>query len=662
MNQQAVQDEETRYRLVQEQAGRPFQESRAPLFAALGDESWRVRKQAVEILLSMRPATDALHDLIELLRDEENAGLRNAAAELLVRLGERAVEVLLSHLDDPDHDLRKQVVDVLGVIGGKEAQAGLIHALTDTDVNVAAAAAEGLGHGGDAAAVPALLNSLQQNEDLFFRFNVLTALSLIGMAGPLPAIIHQLAGQQMLQRPLYACLGRIGNDLEAAEFLLAGVVAPQTGIRQVALCSLGQVLHRLDPAQAQQLDTRLQGLAAQGLLDILHEAFMPGNRELNEAIIDLLGRLADPASAEVLLCALMDEYLAPRARTVLKAIGKRAIDAAVARFDTCGDPAERAVLCAFLGWLGDELGAATLIKGVQDDMPRVRAAAASAAAGLEDTCLHGSLINLLEDDDVMVRAAALATLRCSALVDAGQISQAASRMAQAPEPAQRRGAAQLFADFGDGAGLSCLLNDEDASVREAAARAAGRLGRDTGCSHLVTALVDEDPDVRIAAAEALAECGNLQAIAPLRLALKDPDAWVQAAVLRSLVRLAGCDAVPDLMQCWEQGDEVVQLACLEVAEQVISPDLLRVFSRGLGSRDGEVLKGAISLLCHHDISLLLPWLQHILCHEDWDVRMAAVRVCALLPLEEAALQLQMVLDREENDLVREEIRLALRRE
>ncbi len=662
MSHQTVQDEETRYRLVQEQAGRPFRESRALLFAALGDESWRVRKQAVEILLSMRPATDALHELVDLLRDEENAGLRNAAAELLVRLGERAVAVLLGYLDDSDHDLRKQVVDVLGVIGGKEAQAGLVHALADADVNVAAAAAEGLGHGGDAAAVPALLDALGQNEDLFFRFNVLTALSLIGIAGPLPTIIHQLAGQPMLLRPLYACLGRIGSDLEAVEFLLGGVLAPQTGIRQVALCSLVQVLHRLEAAQAQQFDARLQGLAAEGLLEVLHGACMPGNRELNQAIIDLLGRLADPASAEVLLCFLTDEYLAPRARAVLKSIGRQAVDAAVERFEKSNDPAERAVLCAFLGWLGDAAGAATLIKGVQDSMPRVRAAAASAAAGLADARLHGSLIRLLEDEDALVRSAALATLRCSTLVDAGQIAQAATRMAQAAEPAQRRGAAQLFADCGDGAGLSCLLNDEDAGVREAAARAAGRLGRDSGCSHLVTALVDEDPDVRIAAAEALAECGNLHAVAPLRLALKDPDAWVQAAVLRSLVRLAGCDAVPDLAHCWEQGDEVVQLACLEVAEQVVSPELLRVLSRGLGSRDGEVLKGAIGLLCRHDVSLLLPWLQHILCHEDWDVRIAAVRVCALLPLEEAALQLQMVLDREENDLVREEIRLVLHRE
>jgi HEAT repeat protein len=173
------------------------------------------------------------------------------------------------------------------------------------------------------------------------------------------------------------------------------------------------------------------------------------------------------------------------------------------------------------------------------------------------------------------------------------------------------------------------------------------------------ALVDEEPDVRIAAAEALGDCQDTAAIAPLRLLLNDTDAWVQAAALRSLVQLAGEDALPDLIRLWEQGDEVVQLACLEAFDQVSGAEGFKAVSRDMGRHDGEVLKGAIELLYRHDLSLLVPWFNHILCHQDWDVRITAVRASSALPAEDRKTLLQMALDREDNDLVRAEIRSQL---
>ena len=112
----AVEDEEARRLIVHEQLGKPLDRCRELLFAALGDNSWRVRKEAVEVLVASRPGREDCAVLIELLRDEDNAGLRNAAVELLVRLGKRVVPTLMAHLHDPDHDLRKMVVDRKSVV------------------------------------------------------------------------------------------------------------------------------------------------------------------------------------------------------------------------------------------------------------------------------------------------------------------------------------------------------------------------------------------------------------------------------------------------------------------------------------------------------------------------------------------------------------------
>ena len=648
-------DEEQRYRTVQEQRHLPLQKSREILFSALGDVSWRVRKRAVEVLLAARPEQDTLHQLIDLLRDEDNAGLRNATAELLVRCGVRVVPILLGYLDDQDHDLRKLVVDALGVLGGEDARNGLIRALSDPDNNVAAAAAEGLGVSGNAADISELLRHLEQNQEPFFRFNALAALGQIGVPGPLPLVVKQLAGQDILRRAVYECLGKIGGDSEAVELLLEGVLSHLPSVRQAAVSSLAQVLQHSHPALRSTAQIRLCQLSDQGLMEQLTASFLPGNLALQQAVIAILRVMADPSGLSLLFSALADERLAAEAEVALKTVGPCAIEAAVARFKRAESAAERAALCRFLGNQEASEGAEAIRSGLADIDAQVRTAAAYAAARLHDPELPSLVADLLDDDDASVREAALATLRCYAGIDQQLISSAAEQLAGSVESERRKGAALLFAAVHNGEGIARLLKDEDPSVREAAARAAGKLKPSDGCTHLMLALVDEEPDVRIAAAEALGDCQDTAAIAPLRLLLNDRDAWVQAAALRSLVQLAGEDALPDLIQLWEQGDEVVQLACLEAFEQVASAKGLAAISRDLGRHDGEVLKGAIELLYRHDLTLLRPWFNHILCHQDWDVRITAVRASSALPEEERITLLQMALDREDNDLVRSEI-------
>lgn len=655
----ADQEEEVRYRSVQEQRSLPLATSRKVLFKALGDESWRVRKQAVELILSAHPVDKDLHQLIELLRDEENAGLRNATAEVLAGLGRQAVPALLAYLDDNDHDLRKIVVDLLGSIGGHDALQGLTRALSDPDVNVAAAAAEGLGVCGDATSARELLSHLEQNQDQFFRFNALVALGRIGVAGPLPPIIRQLAGHDMLRRAVYECLGRIGGDPEAVCLLLEGALSHLPSIRQAAICSLAQVLRQLDPDQGEVVKKQLQLAAGQGLFEHLVESFCPGKLTVNDAVVTILEKLADERGSKLLFRALTDERLAAGAERALKALGQSSVRTALACFSELPDAAERAVICLYLGKLRDLQGVAVVKKGLVDRAAQVRAAAAHAAVCLPDPALPALVAGLLTDEDVSVREAALAALQLCADADRYLIRQAAEQMANDPEPEQRRGAALLFAALHDDERLSRLLKDEDARVRETAARAVGTMKPVNGCRHLLIALVDEEADVRIAAAEALGDCNNSAAIQPLRLSLNDHDPWVQAAALRSLVQLAGDEALADTLELWEQGNEVVQLACLEVFDVIGLPEGMQAVSRDLCRRDGEVLKGAIELLSRYDSTLLKPWFQHLLCHSDWDVRITVVRASGAFADEERIMLLNMALEHEDNDLVRAEIQSLL---
>lgn len=657
----AIEDEEVRRRTVQEQLGVPLERCRELLRAALGDESWRVRKEAVEVLVAARPGREEIDGLIELLRHEDNAGLRNATSELLVRLGKRAVPALLDHLQDHDQDLRKLVVDTLAAIGERSAVPALLITLADPDVNVAAAAAEALGTIGDRSAVPALLQALDRQQHDFFRFNALSALGRIAVPGPLPPVVARLARQDMLRLAAYECLGKIGADTAAADLLLEGLQSQLPSLRSVAIRSLATVLHNLEPLFRQSVIDHLRALFDQGLLEALTQAAVSGDAEVAEAVLALLEALADPRSLPLLLQVMVDERLASRAMDALQSIGTAAIAPSVARY-ALADETERAAICTLLGRLGRLQADVEQIisQGLSDDAALVRRAAAVAAGRLPSAALLSAVTGLLDDEDSSVRDAALQTLRTRGGSHSGLVREIAGQMISSELPEQRRAAALLCAASGDCEQLALLIKDEHAAVRESAVRAVGRLALAASCPNLVMALVDEAEEVRIAAAESLSGCcGKHESIAPLRLALQDPSSWVQAAALRSLVELCGDEALSDALALWQRGDEVAQLACLEAFDLLAAPEGFALISQALGQRDGEVLKGVIEVLARHKPDLLLPWLHHILSHSDWDVRMSAVRACASLPPPERHDLLRMALDREDHDLVRQALRQLL---
>lgn len=164
-------DEEERRLAVSTLAGFPFERIKHLALSALGDESWRVRKEAVDLILSVSPGEELSRELVSLLIVRENTGLRNSVVEVLQTVGEKVIPHLVEHLAHEDAGVRKFIVDIMGGIGSKAALPELTVALADSDANVAAAAAESLGTIGDCGAVPYLLKTLER-DDLLIRYAI----------------------------------------------------------------------------------------------------------------------------------------------------------------------------------------------------------------------------------------------------------------------------------------------------------------------------------------------------------------------------------------------------------------------------------------------------------------------------------------------------------
>lgn len=651
-------DEEVRRRAIQNLSGMELQQTCSLLFNFMGDGSWRVRKEAVEIFVSSDPDENMIGDLLELLRSEDNAGLRNSAAEAVIRLGERATAPLIRLVHDADADVRKFVIDVMGNISVSAFIPPLLSALHDSDVNVAAAAAEHLGNLGDARVVQDLIRSIVLNTSDLFRFSALAAIGKLAVPAPVPDEIKQLASQDLLRKAVYECLGSIADE-SAVSLLMEGISVRQKSSRNAAIIALYRVFSRSGLEARQSIESALQMLKGGNLVPILIESFDPRDPSLSEALVILLDIIGDKRSVVLFLHAFANERLSRVAVKALKNLGPEGIDTLISRYAGAAD-VSRAAICSLIGECAYRNGSIIIRDALNDSVPLVRKAAVSAAEklGLTD-CIPG-VVRLLDDTDSGVRNAVVSCLQGLALIDCNSIQAVASQIGDSEQPEKRRNAAILFAALGDGDRLSLLVKDEDATVREAAVSSIGKLHITAAMGSLLIALVDEDPDVRIAAAEALGEVGNESVLNVLTHALNDDDSWVQCAALKSLARISPESTFDAVKGLFPRAEGLLMITCLELLDVQGGVQSLELVEQSLDNSDEDVVTLAISIIARHDIGRITSRAEQLLAHQNWNVRISCARAVAQLPSLQAGKLLKNALEHEENDLVRTQVQNLLK--
>jgi HEAT repeat protein len=645
-------DEEARRLAVIGLARYPVAKTKDLLFAALGDASWRVRKEAIDALLTSPVSVEIVEDFVRLLASHDNAGLRNSAVEALERLGKLAMPILSRHVADADHDVRKFIIDILGSIGDSQAIPFLVKALDDPEPNVSAAAAENLGKIGDAQAVPHLLLALGKT-DIWFRYTVLDALSKIGKPVPLAAITP-MAGDNLLKRAVFDCLGAIG-DGEAVTFLIDGIKERVRNARESAVIALMKVRERLSERDREQLvDGKLKGFSGAPFVDGLLSSLDTSDRNLQESLVKLLGIIGDERLIGRLLHGCSDDRLRGYSLQAFRFMGETAA-APFMGFFSGADDEERcfiAYLCGELRYQGSE---SILIEGMKSANPVLRRVSVIAAGKMGMSSWMYEITSLLDDEDSKVRDGAIEALSRLVGNDGQTVFRIAGRLASSELPEKRRYAVILFSALTDADKLSLLIKDEDAIVRKTAVNALAELKKEACVGPLVLALVDENADVRIAAAGALGEIGGEDVLDPLLLMLKDEDPWVKCAALKSLGKLKYAEArqsIVDLMDGTPDG--FLTISALEALDE-IDGEGEKFAKNALQNHDEEVVKAAIQILSRHGDGWMDEYLERLLGHPHWDVRRNFIIVMVDNWGEKAIPHLKSALESESDDLVREQI-------
>ncbi|MGB3058669.1 MAG: HEAT repeat domain-containing protein [Anaerolineae bacterium] len=565
-----------------------------PLVGALSDQSWRVRRVAVDGL-ARRGSADAVSALLRALHDEhENASLLNSALQVLAMSDLDVITPLVDFLDDPDPHLRTYAAQALGEQRTPAAIPALVHTLQyDADTNVRFHAIEALGKCKASEAVDLLLTIAEQ-DDFFLAFAALDALALI--ADPqIAARLAPLLTNSLLRAAVVDALGQLGDHTTVAPLcdLLNLAQAPASVVAS-ALARLYDRYQATYQEGAFIADLARQHVTAGGEQALLAEIAQAGQGDLRSLAL-VLGWLEGPAVDRTLTGLLAQPSVRREVVEALVRHGKVATLHLIEQLAR-GDMETRQTTIIALGRIGDSLAVPVLIEQLSA-APDLIVVTAGALAKIGDRRAFHALLPLLGHGDTTVRQAIASSLNSLGHPDMPTYIE---RYLADPNPLLRESAVRIAGYFGYANCIEALFaccRDEDESVRRVAIEHLPYLDDPRVVAVLGAALMQETPRVRAAAARAFGQLDEIKSLTYLVPALADADPWVRYYCVRSLGRHGYPEALPAL-QNLAQADPApqVRLAALEALGRVGGVRAVAILAPLAEAEDADVARAAIQAL------------------------------------------------------------------
>lgn len=560
-------DPEVRRRCVRALGVFAEPESTEMLNKALADPQADIRLAALEALVGSvdqrgkshngGPAAALSPSLLSLLNDPDVQVRREAARVIGSTHDPAALDALAAATRDPDPVVRRAAIEAVGGIKGDRVVTILLALAATKDPADRSQAAALLGQAGDARAADTL-RALLKDPDPMVREKAVTAFAAIKLpdgadkSGPLVTAVKD--DDALVRRAAVAALGGASS---------ASPASPASSASPGVVEALSSALADADDAVRVEALTALARSGKAG--DILLKALGNDRAAVRQKAVELLARDvaknadvaaavttalkdADPSVRDAALRALADARVTPPlelVRPLLADADYHVRHSAIRILSRAADAESFPIIAARLTDQADGQVAAealalygakavpALADALKSTIPDRRRSAARALSDIDDPAARQALTSLLEDKDAAVREAAQRALGGRYGPPDAQTLAALVRS----DPTRAKDADALAA-LGERAipALSGLLKDDRPAVRAAAAGLLGRIADPSAAAALASVLKDDpDPHVRARAAAALAGPTEPAARAALAAAAAhDHAAPVRAAAVRSL--------------------------------------------------------------------------------------------------------------------------------
>jgi HEAT repeat protein len=513
------------------------------LLCALGDDDWRVRKEATLVAPGLEHREEVVATLVAALEDTVNIGLRNAAVESLVAIGPDAVSATIAALDRLDADARKLAVEVLGGVPDSRGTAALSRALQDEDANVRVTAAEALGKAALAGeesrelATESLVAALGAS-DVFLKMAVLDSLARLETRLPWSLFAPYVDDPLLRRYAIAAASGSLEPPAVRALALATGDASPT--IAREALVSLGEVI--AGPADAELLECARAAIGATeaGQSCARRAAGQADDPSARGGGLLVLGLLGETADVPALVNALGDDDVAERADLAVRLFGPSAVRPLLAAARKAKPTVHAAALALVASLEGAPVAEVrkALRAGLRDPAIEVLSCAVEGLGPLGDARDLRRLAKLVWHDDERVAAAATNAV-CELAARHVDAARALLRDARSGHDPLVLGCILLGAIAStqplrddDVRLLQRALSHDQPQVRRAAIDALALGGGDAAADAVIFALADEEHDVQLAAARALGRLGRTETLVGVVRDTRDPA--LTATALRAL--------------------------------------------------------------------------------------------------------------------------------
>lgn len=556
-------------------------EAVAGLIMAIEDPDPGIRELASEHLVRVQGDT-AAQLLIEFL-GHDDIGVRNLAAEIIVKFGSKAVPHLIAGIDVDDYDVRKFIVDILGLIKDKHSTEALCQKLYDENINVVCSAAEALGEVGSTDTIPALAAAFDKIEDI--RLNVVEALGKIGTEQALEHLLGYLkSDDSMIQTVSIEAIGNTGllsavpelqkilsqEDRSLAETALAAIIAicnandgkidcdlPLDSFKDFLFEGMRNKDEGITRFMLAQLKHWFGTDIVSGLLDVLDTVEGDDLKQL----VDILGSVGGSLTALVL-----EKFPSKSAtsKQIYLDIIKPHVDEAIIdnliEFADDDDSEVRQKIAHLIGISGCNRAIPTLEKMTKDEVGHVRSAAYGGLGWLLTEDRIELIRSGLNDSYPDVRQAAAGAL----VVIGGSTVAALFRDALFEgEVEQQQLAAQALGMIGDDHVVEPLLealNHPDSTIRKSAVSSLARIDSGSVYQPMAVALNDECPAVRKAVVSALIYLGGNSAVKDVRFLLEDDDVWVKYHTISAIGGLGNPEHSDLILPYLENEQDIIKIA------------------------------------------------------------------------------------------------------
>ena len=586
--------ESARPQAVRELA-RPDSADRMPrLLQALKDDSWRVRREAVDALLA-QTGCESTGAMLRVMRNHvTDLGLFNSAIQVVSQIGGghlRAARGASGRQRPGVANLRPPSPWGIKTIAGRCLHSCELWAIpTRTSAITRSRPSE---NWKSCEAVDSLMK-LVESRDFALAFPALDALSSIGdarAAGPLTALLDD----PTLRQPAIEAIGWLGG--KAAVGPLIDVLHGHRALATAVAMALIRMRERYETryGRGDLIESAIRLTIAEEDAKLMVDAAASVDGPELEAIAHLLGGLEGVAVDQTLAQLLLRPASRSAAAEALVRRGSRVVNVLVERSDD-DDLEIRRTAIVTLGRIGDAKAIPALLRTLKND-PESIVAAAGALAMIGDRESYPTLLEFLGDENAPVRRAVVSALNS---LGHPQMAVDMERLLGDPDPRVRESAVSVVGYAGFPTCAQAMLGccrDENEQVRKTALEALPAFEDSRVLPMLAEGLADSVPAVRAAAARALGQIDRNDVWPLLEKAIADKSSWVRYYAVRSVARPALAASLETLHRLAERDPAMqVRVAAVEALGQfgeASSIPLLRALAQ---SPDTDLVRTAIAAL------------------------------------------------------------------